>query len=70
VSLRVDDGKVELQVEDDGRKFDPTSAPEVDTRVPLEERRVGGLGIHLVRSMATRVRYERTDGRNHVSISI
>src|SRR6202008_2242244 len=40
VRLRVDDGRVELQVEDDGREFDPLSAPEVDLGVPLEERRV------------------------------
>jgi anti-sigma regulatory factor (Ser/Thr protein kinase) len=70
VSLRVDDGQVELQVVDDGRQFDPMSAPEVDVCVPLEERHVGGLGIHLLRTMATRVRYRRTEGRNHLSVRI
>lgn len=70
VSLRASDGGVELQVEDDGREFDPLSAPEVDLGIPLEERRVGGLGIHLVRKMASEVRYRRQDGKNRVEVFI
>lgn len=70
VRLLVGDGKVELQIEDDGREFDPLSAPEVDLGVPLEERRVGGLGIHLVRRMASEIRYRRSGGKNHTQVLI
>jgi len=70
VHLRVGDGAVDLEVEDDGREFDPLSAPEVDLGVPLEERRVGGLGIHLLRKMASEIRYRRADGRNHLRVLI
>ena len=70
VCIRVGDGRVDLQVEDDGREFDPLSAPEVDLDVPLEERRVGGLGIHLLRKMASEIRYLREDGRNRLRVLI
>ena len=68
--LRIDQGSVELLVEDDGREFDPSSAPEVDLLAPLEERRAGGLGIHLLRTLTRGLRYERKDGRNHLRVRI
>ena len=55
---------------DDGREFDPLSAPEVDVHAPLEERTVGGLGIHLLRNMVSEIRYERSGGRNHLRLRI
>ena len=70
VCLRIEDGSVDLQVEDDGRAFDPLSAPEVDLDVPLEERRVGGLGIHLLRKLASEIRYLREGGRNRLQVLI
>ena len=70
VRLRAEPGGVELELVDDGREFDPSSAPEVDLAAPLEDRSVGGLGIHLVRRMARDIRYERTDGRNRLRVSL
>jgi len=49
---------------DNGHPFDPTAAPEPDLSLPLERRRPGGLGIHLMRSMMDRVHYRRSDGSN------
>lgn len=40
-----------------GEPFDMTRAKEVDTLRPLEERPIGGLGIHLVRQMVDELRY-------------
>lgn len=70
VRLGADDGGVDLQVVDDGREFDPLSAPVVDVRAPLEERTVGGLGIHLLRTFATDIRYRRRNGRNHLHVRL
>lgn len=70
VCLRAGSGQVELEVEDDGRPFDPLSAPEVDLGVPLEERRVGGLGIHLVRRMAKEIRYRRSGDKNRIQVTL
>jgi len=59
----VSEGEVRLTVLDDGEAFDPTALGAPDTDAPLEDRRVGGLGVHLVRQMADGVTYERRDGR-------
>lgn len=68
VSMEVVDGHVELSVEDDGHEFDPLSAQEPDLDASLEERPVGGLGLHLVRQMVDRIAYDREAGTNRVRI--
>jgi sigma-B regulation protein RsbU (phosphoserine phosphatase) len=49
--------------------FDVTRAPAVDITKPLEEREIGGLGLHLVRQMADTIRYEYADGRSTVTFT-
>jgi serine/threonine-protein kinase RsbW len=39
-------------------RFDPTLAPEVDISLPLEQRKPGGLGLHLIRRMVDSIGYE------------
>ena len=56
-------------VTDSGQPFDPTAAPEVDTALDLDERPIGGLGIHLVRKIMDKVHYERKDGQNILSMT-
>lgn len=51
-------------VEDGGREFDPLSLPTPDLNAPLEAREVGGLGIHLMRSLMDRVEYKRQETKN------
>lgn len=48
-----------LELRDDGVEFDPTKQTRAITDGPLEERSVGGLGIHLVTSLMDKVEYER-----------
>ena len=62
--LSCEEGKVMAEVEDDGRPFNPLDASEPDTNKPLEERPVGGLGIHLVRKFMDDVEYKRQQGKN------
>jgi len=59
---------LEVEVEDDGVEFDPLAVPPPDTTVPLEERAVGGLGIHLIRHAVDAVRYRRRDGKNVLAL--
>jgi len=42
--------------------FDPTAVPPVNISAPIEDRRPGGLGIHLVRKLCRQFRYEWHDG--------
>jgi anti-sigma regulatory factor (Ser/Thr protein kinase) len=52
-------GGVEVTLTDyDVEPFDVTKAPEVDVSLPIEQRRPGGLGLHLIRRMLDSVEYE------------
>jgi anti-sigma regulatory factor (Ser/Thr protein kinase) len=55
---------VEVEVEDDGRPFDPLQAPPPDLSLPLERRPIGGLGIHLMKNLMDEVSYARQGDRN------
>lgn len=56
-----------LSVEDDGRAFDPLAHAEPDTGLEVEEREIGGLGIHFVRSLVQDIAYERRGRLNRLS---
>lgn len=64
VQLRLEAGDVWIQVEDDGRPFNPLDFPAPDLSVPLEQRPIGGLGIHMIRRSMDRIEYCRGDGKN------
>jgi serine/threonine-protein kinase RsbW len=66
VSLAVADETLTVGIVDDGRAFDPLAAPEPDFSEKIQNRRVGGLGIHLLRNLADRISYERLDGTNRM----
>lgn len=55
-----------VAIEDDGRPFDPLQVEAPDIPERLEDAPIGGFGIHLIRTMADEVRYERQDGRNRL----
>ena len=50
----------------DVNPFDITETAEVDTKQSLEERRVGGLGIHLVKQMMDKIEYEYKDRQSKI----
>lgn len=59
-----------LVVEDDGIAFDPTRqarAPDLDS--DLDDRAIGGLGVHMVRRLTDEQRYARVGGRNVMEIA-
>jgi len=56
------------RIEDNGSAFDPTQVPRPPVPASLAEAKVGNLGIHLMRSFASGMHYERRDGRNLLTI--
>lgn len=64
VRVRVNGNQLTAEVEDDGLAFNPLEQPEPDTSQPLEERPVGGLGIHLLRRLMQRLEYQRRGEKN------
>lgn len=58
-----------IEITDDGIPFNPLEdKPTPDTMAPMNERPIGGLGLHLVRTMTEEMRYERQDSRNHSTL--
>ncbi len=68
--LKIENGELVLNIEDDGKPFNPLSVPEPDINVPVEEREIGGLGVYLIRQLAKSVSYARHDTKNILTIKI
>jgi anti-sigma regulatory factor (Ser/Thr protein kinase) len=64
IRLRTDPTWFVIEVEDDGKPFNPLAQPEVDISKPLAEKTVGGLGIHLIRQFMDELDYQRVEERN------
>jgi serine/threonine-protein kinase RsbW len=60
-------GRLRIQVSDQGCPFDPLAADPPDLSRGLADRRIGGLGVFLVRTLVESLAYRREDGRNVLS---
>jgi anti-sigma regulatory factor (Ser/Thr protein kinase) len=67
-TLTRDEQAVTLIVEDSAKAFNPLEAPEFDPATPIEQRRAGGLGIHLLRNLMSELKYDRVDGKNRLTM--
>lgn len=66
VEVELHPDRLTVTVIDNGRPFDPFDRSAPDTTLALEERPIGGLGIHLVRQLVEDVSYQRRSDRNVV----
>jgi serine/threonine-protein kinase RsbW len=67
--VHADSASLDLVIEDSGIPFNPLSYPPPDLTLPLEERPIGGLGIHIVRNNMDGVSYKLSGGRNILQLS-
>ena len=58
-----------MEISDNGIAFDPLTAPPPDLESDLDDRSIGGLGVHLVRELMDNVSYRYKDGRNHLLVT-
>ena len=63
-------GDRELTISDDGKPFNPLAVAKPDVDAPAESRKVGGLGVFIVRELAESVAYERRGDRNVLTIRL
>ena len=68
VDVTADSEWLTFVISDKGMPFDPTAKEEADTTLSVEERPIGGLGIFLVRQLMDSINYERTDGKNVLTL--
>jgi anti-sigma regulatory factor (Ser/Thr protein kinase) len=64
IRVALDGEGVAVRVEDDGRAFNPLDAPRPDLGLDLANRPIGGLGVHIVRSVMDALEYRRENDRN------
>ena len=58
-----------IEMTDRGIEFDPfVEAPEPDVDASVEERKIGGLGVHLVKHMMDEASWERRGDFNHIRL--
>jgi len=69
VRLQLVGDVLHAEVSDFGRPFNPIDVPTPDLDAPIEDRRIGGLGIHIVREMMDRLEYKREQDRNVLRLS-
>jgi serine/threonine-protein kinase RsbW len=67
VALALDENALEATVRDDAPAFNPLVVPPIDLEAVGEDRPIGGLGVHLVRSVMDGVQYRR-DGLENVVV--
>ena len=68
--FRVEDGRIEGEIEDDGRPFDPlTEAKAPDLDAEIDDRPIGGLGVFFMKSFMDRVEYRRDGALNRLSFA-
>ena len=70
VSLVREGGRLTVEVSDDGIAFNPLDALPPDLDLPIMERPVGGLGIHIVRALTETAAYRRENDRNHLTMTM
>lgn len=61
--------RLRVTLSDDGKPFNPLDMATPDTGLPLEERQIGGLGIHLARRLMDDVTYLRRADHNVITLT-
>ena len=69
IEIEADVDTIKFIISDMGAEFDPTNVGKADTTLSVEDRPIGGLGILLVRNIMNSINYERTDGKNILTLS-
>jgi serine/threonine-protein kinase RsbW len=58
IDISTTDTKLKIIMRDHGKPFDPASVPEPNVKADLSERKIGGLGMYLMRKLMDEVSYE------------
>jgi len=69
VTATLRDKEIEFQITDSGKAFNPLDTPKVDINAAMDNRPIGGLGIHLFRNIMDLVTYSRSNGQNILTLT-
>lgn len=64
------DTALRITISDDGKAFNPlTKSAEDEINKSIEDRKIGGLGIHFVKQIMDEFRYERKNEKNELYLT-
>jgi serine/threonine-protein kinase RsbW len=70
IGLALNGDVLDILISDDGIAFNPLNRPEPDVEAGLEERKIGGLGIHFAKSLTESRSYVHIEGRNELRLTM
>ena len=70
VNIAIDGDLLTLEFRDEGAPFDPLSTEAPDLDVDIMDRKIGGLGLYLIRQIAEETHYRRVDDANLLRVSL
>lgn len=68
ITIQGTDKDIKVIISDSGKAFDPTATNKADTTLSAEDRPIGGLGILLVHQLMDSINYERSNGKNVLTL--
>lgn len=69
ISLELTADSLTVSIADDGVPFSPLAQTAPDTTLSIEDRPIGGLGIHIVVNMVDDISYQRTADKNVLTLT-
>jgi anti-sigma regulatory factor (Ser/Thr protein kinase) len=70
LTCRYEEGALLVEIVDTGTPFDVLSLPAPDTTLGIDERGMGGLGIHFMKKLMDDVAYRREGDRNILAMKV
>jgi len=64
INISIEGDLLEIRIEDDGVPFNPTESKTPDFQCGIEECKIGGLGIHLIKKLMDEIQYQRVADKN------
>ncbi|MCB9482330.1 MAG: ATP-binding protein [Desulfobacteraceae bacterium] len=70
IKTYIKDKNFYIQIKDSGSYFNLLEYDEPDTESLIEERQIGGLGIHFIKKFTQEIKYKREDNKNIINFSV
>ena len=70
ISLNKDENTLILNFQDNGTPYHPLDAEEPDVTLSAKDRKIGGIGIYLVKNTAKEVTYSHKEGLNTLTVKL
>lgn len=69
IRFSIEKHNLRIQIKDSSPEFNPLNVPEpIDMNNPVEDRNIGGLGIHLVKKFTDNFSYRRMNSKNVITL--